>query len=573
MQEFNYSDIQKIDKSATKKLLKYISKEIKEESILDKLDFFYPDFGEQGHTLAFNVWVSIDFISKDGKTFIEKFIEENTSVLSYSEKQVLCERNKANISLFQVLSIEGDYIKLSDLLQNKLYTVWDQELSKSMSIGDYTLARVANLLGHFVFIGDISFLPPSTKEMFLEKVIVDFNRLRLSTKSLTIKQYLKKHSINIYKIYTNCMFEAMEKEEDNISMFYDELDEFESYLSLKTPSTLIKKYSANLIDLYEYYLADDDLTLYDIDKMDLKNFFKDAISQGFIISQNDLNLYIATLKNYIGYLNNKFDHYQEAYQEIFNISQDRFELMNILKSTELPFSIDKELSNVVATFLNQDSLELIIDFDKFLLYIIDEDLELTNKTQHIKRKDLLEINSLFEVPYFIDKSSPNQKDFPLINLFYDFALNINVIAIEDNHLSVTDKGENYLRLKDEDKYSLLFQYILGNEFIGKTNKIVDMKLIDEYKSNILHMLSKMEENKNYNLEEVLSNLSKDLFSSYDYFQYLKFLGIIDYKLYPSYMLNITLLGKLILNFLVSATDKKYQSTVISLDNFRKNKSK
>ena len=70
MTEFNYKQIQKIDMSATKKLLNYISEEIQDETILDTLEFFYPDFGEQKHSIAFNVWISIDFMGKDGKNFI-----------------------------------------------------------------------------------------------------------------------------------------------------------------------------------------------------------------------------------------------------------------------------------------------------------------------------------------------------------------------------------------------------------------------------------------------------------------------------------------------------------------------
>ena len=37
---------------------------------------------------------------------------------------------------------------------------------------------------------------------------------------------------------------------------------------------MIKKYVANLIDFFEYYLADEDLTLYDLDQIDFKIFFR-----------------------------------------------------------------------------------------------------------------------------------------------------------------------------------------------------------------------------------------------------------------------------------------------------------
>lgn len=571
MEDFTYKQIQKIDKSATKKLLKYISKEIQDENILDKLEFFYPDFGEQRHTLALNVWISIDFMGKDGKTFIEKFLEEKSSSLTEQEKEILIERNKSNISLFEILDTNGERIKVMDLLQNKSYDLWDPNLASTISIGDFALARVGNLLGHFAFIGDISYLPASIKSMFLEEIFIDFNRLRLTLQSLTMKQYLKKYSINLYKIYTNCIFEAMEMDDDIVSVLYDELDEFEAYLGLKFPKTMIKKYIANLMDFFEYYLADEDLTLYDLDQVDFHYFFKDAIEDGFIVSQEDLNSYIATFKNYLGFLSNKDSDYKEVYKELLDISKARFNFINQLKLTKSPFVIDKEISNIVSNFLNEDALSLIMDYDKFMLYLLDKPLDLTEKNKYIKRKNLLEINKILELSNYVDKDSPNQKDFPVIHMFYKLSLNIGLLSINDNKLSVTNKGTNYLRLRDEDKYALFFQHIWNNDFVSEICDINNPNILEKSRKDLILFLSSLNENVNYEISNILPKFSINLKFFFEFHVYLQYLGIVKCSLYPNYEIKLTSLGKTVLDFIESRNNRKHECSIINLESFKKSR--
>lgn len=571
MQSFTYKQIQKIDKTATKKLLKYISEEIQYESILDTLEFFYPDFGEQKYTIAFNVWISIDFIGRNGKTFIEKFLEEKSDILTPQEREILIQRNKSNVSLFEVINTHKEFIEVQDLLQNKIYKLLEPELASNMSIGDFAFARIGNLLGHYTFIGDISHLPSSVKPMFLEEVFFDFNHLRLKLPSLTIKEYLKKYSINLYKIYTNCVLEAIEMDEDIFSIFYDELDEFEAYLKLKLPKTAVKKYISNLMDFFEYYLADEDLTLYDLDKIDFHAFFKNAIEDGFIISQDDLNSYITTFKNYLGFLSNRDSEYKEIYKELLDISKARFDFINQLKLVKSPFVIDRELSNTVASFLNEDAISLIMDYDKFILYVLDKPLDLTERNKYIKRKNLLEINQILELSSYVAKASPNQKDFPIIHMFYKLSLNLGLLSISDNSLSVTNKGNNYLRLRDEDKYTLFFQYIWSNEFISEICNIENSKILDKSKKDLLKLLSSLNENINYEITGILpkfSNSLKFFFASYIYLQYL---GIIKCNLYPNYEIKVTSLGKIILEFMESKNNKKHECSIINLESFKKSR--
>lgn len=571
MQSLNYSQIQKIELSATKKLLKYISKEIQEESIIDTLEFFYPDFGEHKHRFAFNIWISIDFVSKDGKSFIEKFLEERSSKLTNHEKEVLIERNKSNISLFEIVEIDGEYIKALDLLENKNYTLYEPELSSSISTEDIILARVGNLLGHLTFIGDISYLPLPIKPMFMEEVFLDFNHVRLDLPTLTMKQYLKKYSVNLYRIYTHCIFEAMQMDEDITSTLYDELDEFEGYLQLKTPSIIVKKHISNLIDFFEYYLAEEDLTLSDLDQIDFHSFLKESIKDGFIVTSEDLNSYISTLKRYLRFLSNKNPKYKDPYKELLNISKTRFEYIDQLKTLKPPFVIDRDLSNAVSSSLNEDAISLIMDHDKFILYILDSPLDLTAKNKFIKKSNLLEINNILEFSNYVDKKSPNQKDFPTILLFYHLSLHLGLLAIDDNVLSVTKKGSNYLRLRDEDKYTLFFQYIWSNDFISKITNVKNTKILEKLKIDLIDLLSTLDENTSYEISAILPTFPNQPRLFFSYYMYLEYLGMINCNLYPNYEVIKTFLGNMVLEFLEAKDSKKNICQVIQLESFRKSR--
>ena len=112
-------------------------------------------------------------------------------------------------------------------------------------------------------------------------------------------------------------------------------------------------------------------------------------------------------------------YYKESYLNLLDISKDRFQYMNEL-DVENSLYIDKNLSAMASFGLSDKTLDLLLDYDKFILYISDRVLELTAANQHLKRKDLIQLNDLFEISTLMDTKTPNQKDFPLINLFFVF---------------------------------------------------------------------------------------------------------------------------------------------------------
>ena len=572
MNKLTYEQIQTIQENTTKKLIKYINEFIKKDRSLDSIEFYYPNFDEQKTMVAFNVWVSIDYKTNYDKTFIEHMLEEKSSQLSNLEKEILIERNKSYVSLFEILKTKGEYIHLIDLLTRKHHTIWEPNMAHILKSSDLIFGRIGKVIDHKSFIGNISFLPPSVKDVFIGEVFLDYNYARLKFVELSIDEYLKQYSVNLYRIYTECVYDVLEADEDATSILYDELEEFENYLQIQMPRPTIKKHITNLINLFEFYLMNEDMTLYDLDQIDFKSLLDEAIDDGLVSTQSELSSYISTLKKYLGYLKSKIPMYKEAYEGILEISKNRFLYMNNFKQTDPPFNINRKLSSRIMNILNEEAFEFIMDYERFVLYIMNTPLELTKKRKYIRRKDLLSINEIMENHENITKKSPNQEDFPILHLFYIFSLENNLIKLSDNFLSITKKGSRFLRINDEEKYSLFIQYIWGDKFLSSIGKTLNPDCLESTRESILDLLSNLKENTFYKYNTILPACVKFPEFLSTYYKYLELMGLLKYSYYPYLSISITPFGKTVFKVLAREDDSlEYKAKVISLNMYRKNR--
>lgn len=549
MNKLNYDQIQIIQENTTKKLIKYINEFVKKDRALDSIEFYYPDFDEKKTKIAFNVWISIDYKTDYGKSFIEHMLEEKSTFLTNLEKEILIERNKSFISLFEVIDIKGEYVNIIDLLTRKKHRVWDPSMVNILKPSDLIFGRIGKIIDHEGFIGNISFLPASVKNSFIEDVLIDYNRIRLRFAELSIDEYLKQYSINVYRIYTECIYEVVDMDDDITTILYDELEEFENYLQIHMSRPLIKKHITNLINIFEYFLMDEEMTLYDLGDMDIEYLISEAINDGFISTQRELSSYISTLKRYIGYLKNKNPMYKKSYENLLQISKNRFLYLNNTKQIKSPFVINRTLSNGISQILSEDAFDFIMDYERFLLFVMSSPLELTAKRKNIKRKHLLELNETMECQENITKKAPNQQDFPLLDLFYKFSLHNKLIKLSDNFLSITKKSSHFLRLNDEEKYSLFVQYIWGNEFLSSINQKQDSKGLESTKEKILDLLYNLEEGTYYKYSSLLPACIEFPEFLLSYYKYLEMMGLLDYSYSPYLKISITSFGKLIFNIL------------------------
>lgn len=569
MKKLNYTKIQKLNLSVTKKLLEYISKEMEKPWIINELEFLDEDFF--AHNIAFDLWLSFDFLDNNGHSFIESYLNKYRDNLKSDEIKILESRNDSHISLFEIINIKDGSLLLKNLFENKEELVWEEELSEVVAIGDLIFSRTANLLGLNTFVGSISYLPDSVRDRFIREVFVDFNALREISPRLNMRAYLKNHSINLYTIYTNCVFEAIELEYDISSIVYDEIEEFQNYLHVKKKDAKINIIISNLIEFFEYYLAEENLTLYDIDQIDLNEFFNSAINDGFIMTSKVLNSYIYSFKIYLGFLTNINKKYKDSYDRILSISNMRFHFMNLLKQVKTPFRIDEKFCNTIKDEFNDFYSIPIVDFDKFILYMINSPVGLTAKTKKIQRSHLLEINDMLDLSQNIKKKAPNQIDFPLIEMYYNISLSLGLCRIKGNKMYITSKGSSFLKLRDEEKFTIFFEYIWSKEFVNTIYEIESERTYAKHKKNLLHFLSSLKKNEKHEMLEVFPKTSLDSDFFFHYYEYLNYIGIIEYSLYPTYEISVTSLGKTIVNYLLSKDSPSSNGKVIELDSIRENK--
>lgn len=570
MYKLSYKEIQTIQENTTKKLIRYINDFLKDDNSLDSVEFYYPDFDDENTMIAFNVWVSIDYKTNYGKTFIEHMLEDRPNGLTNLEREILQERNKSYVSLFEVQRIRDEFVYLEDILIGRSHKIWDPNLSNILQESDVLFGRIGKIIEYQGFIGNVSFLPPTAKDRFIQEFFVDYNRTRFRNPGLGKEEYLKQHSVNLYKIYTECIYDVVEMTDDISSTLYDELSEFESYLSLSLPRYKIKKHINNLINLFEYYLADEEMTLYDLDEIDMEDLVNILIEDGFINCHLELVSYVNSLKKYLGFMRNRSADYQESYDELLNVSKNIFIYMKEIEYTEKPFDINKNAANKLENSLNEQALRLILDFEKFLLYIMNQPLETTKTLQHIKRKNLLELNKIMEIQEEVEKKAPNQIDFPILDLFYHFALDNKLIKLDKGILSTSRKSSQYLWLSDEDKYSLFLDYILSSKFLSSMDPSLDQDILEYAREDILTLLNELKEKVNYKYSVLLVKFWKYPKLILRYSKYLEIVGLLKYN-YPEMSISVTSFGKKVFKVLLEDQDEVNNGKVIPLMAYRENR--
>ncbi len=571
MKKLDYEELKKLESSANSKLLKYMEENVDRDGALDDMDYLYPYFQDDGNRAAVDLWLSTDYIPPSGKPYIKTFLEEKGNDLTPLEIKVLENRIDSYLSLFEIIDHSGEYIIIKDILQDEIKTIWEPLFPKVISEGEILLARIGVLIDQYSFIGNINYLPYDMKSMFMEGVMIDLNLMRRFNDSLTMKEYLKQNTLTLYRIYGDCILDAIENSEDTISILYDELDEFELYLSNKHNNSVIGKHISNLIDFFEYYLVDEDLTLYDIDRIDFEMFFKQAIEDGFIDSQDSLNSYISTIKKYLQFLSTVYSEYKDSYIQLLEISKNRFSFMKDLKSTSTNFKIDKHLSSILDISLNHVAENFLMDYDRFLLYTVEKPLELTHVNKFIKRKHLVEFDNILDKEHTTNKKQPNQEDFPLVNLFYYISLHLGILVINGSYMTITKKGTQYLRLKTEEKYSLFFQYLWSEDFIQNILKEDNIKSIGIIKKNFSELIQNFKENKYYGISSIAEIYSGESNFFFSYYKYMEYLGLMTCNLYPNYEIMITSLGKTVFTHLINKNNEPINNRIINLDSYRNSK--
>lgn len=547
---YKNKEIKNTESMLNDRLLDFIIEENGIENIIDDLDL---DMDRP----ALDSWVVNDYRKLNGNTYIDEFLDMYSHTLSPLEMEILNQKSISHISMFEMVKISGSKIYIEDRLDdNKSYTITDESISNVLLEGDYILARIAKIRGGYHFIDDVEYVPSSITDILYESIIIFFNRERIQDPNLEIKTYLKKYSLDIYYIYRDCLENHLDETDEDIPTVISDIAEFQGYAIENFPKEY-HIYMTNLMEIFEYSLMDMNLSLHDINMIDIPEFFRDGVRDGFIKSKEDYNSYINTLKAYLIYLGPSNPEYKTTYNQVIEISKNRFKYMDKLKNDNFDYDYDRMLVSTINNRLSNDALDFVGDLDRFLIFVMEFEIELTEKRKEIRKNELLSINKLLKLSQPFLNSRPNQKDSRIIDLLYNLTLALNLTRIVDNSMVITEKGKNFFKLRDEEKFAIGLSYIWNKDFlpIKLKDDVIDRFLDLEYDS----------------LEELMEHITKTdtkkVVLTTGFIRYLILIGIVEFN--KEFQIGFTSLGNLIYRYMLSIKDKG--TRVISLQAYKERK--
>ncbi|WP_422485136.1 hypothetical protein [Gudongella sp. DL1XJH-153] len=524
MKTKDYEKLQLLESKATEKLIKYINNQEEIKYIYDRMLGLYPFLQEESSKLPFNIWLCCDYRDKDNMTFAERLILEDMS-MSPEEIEILREKTASYVSLFQIRSFEEPYVIVTDVLTQEDHRLLEPQVSYVLKEDDYLLSRLGTVLGKSRMIGEVSFVPKSVIHSFIRILLKDFNKLDENKRFEGAKSYLKNDALKIYDLFYQSAYKYFDPESEDLIPIYQELDEFEEYLSTKKSSAEIEKHLTNMIELYEYYLSEEAYSFKDLDKISVRDMLSDAIYEKFVTSGLIFNSYVSTLKAYLGYKSKISNRYQEANDEILEISKERFHyLKEILKRNTMAQG-DPLLSLQMKEYESDSISSYINDFDRFLLYIFDNPLQLTEKKQHIKKADQNNVIDFLEKEYLLFFSRPGQMKEPVIHFFFNMGLRLKILKIRKNILSVTGNASEYLSMSKEDKLTLHLRGFWSQDTMKELLQ-VDSRKSRQIMKILLQSVKKLEEGPvtRENLP-IMEDIDRD--DLYLLIRYMTFMGILS----------------------------------------------
>lgn len=566
MSKLSYDTTYKLENLTRIKLTDYINKNIKTEEVLKEIYYSFPfPFENENMKSKLDHWLHIDYKNKNGKTFIDTYLEENSHTLTNMELDIFMGKKHSFLSLFEVIDYEEDYLNLLDVLQNIKYRVLYSNDNMDLKPGDYIFTRIGKALDEFLLFEEINILPNEVKSSFMENFIYDLNLRRKKHPNMLIKEYLKDYSLILLNIFNNCILEALDAEEELSSYLFDELDGFEEYLLNKSGNLNIGQYVSTLMDFFEYYLFENGMYPYDLEHMDFMSFIEEAIEDELIISYENLNDFINTMKYYTQFLSKRNSKYNSIYESMMYISENRFLLMKNFSFDSVPYKINPSFSQMLYGILNEGAINFLNDFDKFIIYVSEHILCLTEKKRQIKNSDLLNINDLLYYKIGIVKTNAQQKDYTFISLIYTICLNLRLMDIADNYLLINKYGENFISLNDEEKYSLILSSVWKLIF---SDEIGDSKKEAFIKDDLIDIITKLSKGYIYDVKSIINDYPDSYKDIFEICSYLISMGIIKRSYYPNYTWQITKLGTVIVSHMTEKKDSSAGRNVVSLDKYR-----
>jgi len=517
----DHDKLQELENLATEKLIDYINKDGRASKLFQDSYEKYEFLDMEGSHIPFNLWLCCDYRDQSGRGFVHRLIETDRSI-SPIQREILIGKAESFVTILEVKDFDEPHAVAFDVLNHVEYKLLEPRVSVILKKGDYLLARVGKVLSSVRMLGEVNFIPRSVLPYLLRAVIRHYNDIDMTRGDM--KSFLKSNSLFLYESYYQTAYENYEPDEEDMLPIYDEMDEFEEYLSLKSSQEGIERHLSNLIELYEYELADDGASLKDLKKVNLKEMLQDMISEKFITTPLMLNSYFSTLREYLGFLAKNDKTYRRSLSELQSLSQERFRYVKeILRQNRLSQG-DPLLSIRLREIDYKPTNTYLDDFDRFLLYVYETPVELTESRRTVKRKDLNGLLRLLEGEYPMFPSRRGSTGMTILDFFSKMGVDLKLLRVKDGQLIVTSRTDEYLSLSREDKLTMHLKCFWKSGFIRGVLGIslADARRIKKaYLQITLPMTSSM-----YELLE-LSDAEED--RAAHFVRLLNYMGIVDQR--------------------------------------------
>ncbi len=517
----DHDKLQELENLATEKLIDYINKDGRASKLYQENYEEYEFLDMEGSHIPFNLWLCCDYRDQSGRGFVHRLIETDRSI-SPIQREILIGKTESFVTILEVKDFDEPYAVAFDVLNHVEYKLLEPRVSVILKKGDYLLARVGKVLSSVRMLGEVNFIPRSVLPYLLRAVIRHYNDIDMTRGDM--KSFLKSNSLFLYESYYQTAYENYEPDEEDMLPIYDEMDEFEEYLSLKSSQEGIERHLSNLIELYEYELADDGASLKDLKKVNLKEMLQDMISEKFITTPLMLNSYFSTLREYLGFLAKNDKTYRRSLSELQSLSQERFRYVKeILRQNRLSQG-DPLLSIRLREIDYKPTNTYLDDFDRFLLYVYETPVELTETRRTVKRKDVNGLLRLLEGEYPMFPSRRGSTGMTILDFFSKMGVDLKLLRVKEGQLVVTSRTDEYLSLSREDKLTMHLKCFWKSGFIRGVLGIslADARRIKRaYLQITLPMTSSM-----FELLE-LSDAEED--RAAHFVRLLNYMGIVDQK--------------------------------------------
>ncbi len=458
----DHDKLQELENLATEKLIDYINNDGRASKLFQENYEEYEFLDMERSHIPFNLWLCCDYRDQSGRGFVHRLIETDRNIPPI-QREILLGKAESFVTILEIKDFYEPYAVAFDVLNHTEYRLLEPRVSVILKKGDYLLARVGKVLSSVRMLGEVNFIPRSALPYLLREVIRRYNDTDMTRGDM--KSFLKTNSLFLYESYYHTAYENHEPDEGDMLPIYDEMDEFEEYLSLKSSQEGIERHLSNLIELYEYELADDGASLKDLNKVNLKEMLQDMISEKFITTPLMLSSYFSTLREYLGFLAKNDKTYRRSLAELQSLSQERFRYVKeILRQNRLSQG-DPLLSIRLREIDYKPTNTYLDDFDRFLLYVYETPVELTESRRTVKRKDLNGLLRLLEGEYPMFPSRRGSTRMTILDFFSKMGVDLKLLRVKDGQLIVTSRTDEYLSLSREDKLTMHLKCFWKSGFI------------------------------------------------------------------------------------------------------------